>query len=100
MLSEGKDTPVFGKAMNPWISSILSLMLEVYNMEHLKVTLKFDVEQLLKLLNVSLDGIARTDVLTSVERSQGEGNPDFKEYSGDRYVVLGDRTMTCCCDVD
>lgn len=73
----GKNSVVF-RPPNPWIMSILAVFRSVYNVDGLKMNIKFEVEVLCKNLGIKLEDIPlRNDILGRRITPVKERNPDF-----------------------
>ena len=51
------------KPPNPWLMAVISLLAEVYHFAHLKLNLKFEIEELCKDLDIDLDNFEATTIL-------------------------------------
>ena len=71
-----KDSKVF-RPPNPWLMSILGVMRELYEVEDLKMNIKFEVQVLCKNIGVKIDDIPRTHILSQCLPPIKEKNPDF-----------------------
>ena len=82
----GKENQVFTRS-NPWISAILALAAEVYAVDGLKLTHKFEVEKLFRLFDISLNAYKSSDTLSCHVRNPVD-NQDFygAERSGSQAV--------------
>lgn len=56
VLEPCRDNKVF-KPPNPWIMGILSLCMEIYALDKLKLNLKFEIEMLFRNMNVTMDSV-------------------------------------------
>ena len=75
---EGAKKSVVFRPPNPWLMAILGVFRAVYNVEGLKMNIKFEVEVLCKNLGIKLEDIPlRNDVLRSRIAPTKERNPDF-----------------------
>ena len=72
-----KDSKVF-RPPNPWLMGLLGVLRELYELEDLKMNIKFEVQVLCKNINIRIEDIPRTSSLGTqpvpVKNSQ---NPDF-----------------------
>ena len=76
-LMEGcAESKVF-KLPNPWLMSILSVMKEVYELEDLKMNIKFEVQVLCKSLGVRIEDVPNTQYLLSCRAPSKDRNSDF-----------------------
>jgi len=60
---EGAKNSIVFRRPNPWVMGLLSVFRSLYNVEDLKMNIKFEVEVLCKNLNVKLDEISLKDDL-------------------------------------
>jgi CCR4-NOT transcription complex subunit 1 len=75
---EGAKNSVIFRPPNPWLMGILSVFRSVYNVEGLKMNIKFEVEVLCKNLGIKLEDIPlRSDILAVRVAPVKERNPDF-----------------------
>ena len=75
---EGAKNSVIFRPPNPWLMGILGVFRSVYNVEGLKMNIKFEVEVLCKNLGVKLEDIPlRDNVLYRRIAPVKERNPDF-----------------------
>jgi len=76
-LEGAKNSYVF-RPPNPWLMGILGVFRSVYNVEGLKMNIKFEVEVLCKNLGIKLEDIPlRDSVLARRVAPTKERNPDF-----------------------
>jgi CCR4-NOT transcription complex subunit 1 len=61
---EGAKNSVVFRPPNPWIMGLLSVFRSLYDVEDLKMNIKFEIEVLCKNLNVKLDEIEERDDLS------------------------------------
>jgi CCR4-NOT transcription complex subunit 1 len=78
---EGAKSSVVFRPPNPWLMGLLSVFKALYDVEDLKMNIKFEVEVLCKNLNVKLDEIDKRDDLNSRVSPNKEKNPDFNTKS-------------------
>ena len=76
ILEGAKNSAVF-RPPNPWIMGLLSVFRSLYDVEDLKMNIKFEIEVLCKNLNVKLDEIEKRDDLSQRVGPNKEKNPDF-----------------------
>jgi CCR4-NOT transcription complex subunit 1 len=76
LLEPAMSSRVF-RPPNPWLMSILSLLVEVYHLDHLKTGLKFEVELLLKCMDMQLADVAPSTLLAG-RRRESLDNADFQ----------------------
>lgn len=74
---EGAKNSVVFRPPNPWIMGLLSVFRSLYDVEDLKMNIKFEIEVLCKNLNVKLDEIEKRDDLSQRVGPNKEKNPDF-----------------------
>lgn len=75
---EGAKNSVIFRPPNPWLMGILGVFRSVYNVEGLKMNIKFEVEVLCKNLGLKLEDIPlRNDILGRRVAPVKERNPDF-----------------------
>ncbi|GMI05586.1 hypothetical protein TrVE_jg1082 [Triparma verrucosa] len=78
---EGAKNSVVFRPPNPWVMGLLSVFKSLYDVEDLKMNIKFEVEVLCKNLNVKLDEIEKGDELLTRVSPNKEKNPDFNTKS-------------------
>ena len=76
ILEGAKDSVVF-RPPNPWTMALLGVFRTLYDVEDLKMNIKFEVEVLCKNLNVKLDEIEKSEDLAKRVSPNKEKNPDF-----------------------
>ena len=75
---EGSKSSVVFRPPNPWLMGILGVFRSVYNVQGLKMNIKFEVEVLCKNLGIKLEDIPlRNEVLARRIAPVKERNPDF-----------------------
>lgn len=75
---EGAKNSVVFRPPNPWLMGLLGVFRAVYNVEGLKMNIKFEVEVLCKNLGIKLEEIpVRAQLLTKRIAPIKERNPDF-----------------------
>merc|ERR1719333_108594 len=79
-LKSVNDGIVF-RPTNPWTAAILKLLVEIYNLDRLKLNLKFEIEMCFKNLQLKIADMAPSVLLPNRERVQ-EANPDFAQEKG------------------
>lgn len=75
-----KDSKIF-RPPNPWLMSILGVMRELYEVDDLKMNIKFEVQVLCKNIGVKIEDIPRTNSLSHCLPPIKEKNPDFNVRS-------------------
>lgn len=76
LLEPCSDSKAF-RPPNPWVMAILGLLAEIYQMEGLKTSLKFEVELLFKQLDLQLADVQPSNLLTGRQRETTD-NMDFQ----------------------
>merc|ERR1711871_985612 len=76
-----KESRVF-RPPNPWTMAILSVMRELYELEDLKMNIKFEVQVLCNNINIRIEDITLTNHLSSRQEPSKIGNTDFNIKSG------------------
>jgi len=76
ILDSCKSSKVFTKS-NPWVVGLLRTMAELYELQELKLNLKFEIEVLCKSLSVDLKAIEPSNILSFARKPRLESNPDF-----------------------
>lgn len=72
-----KESRIF-RPPNPWLMSILGVMRELYDIEDLKMNIKFEVQVLCKNINIRIEDIGKSNVLNSCKMPiKDSRNPDF-----------------------
>lgn len=72
-----KDSVVF-RPPNPWLMAILGVMRELYEIEDLKMNIKFEVQVLCRNINIKIEDIPRGNLLSSCRTPvKDQRNPDF-----------------------
>ena len=84
VLKSVNDGIVF-RPTNPWTAAILKLLVEIYNLDRLKLNLKFEIEMCFKNLQLKIADMAPSVLLPNLERVQ-EANPDFAQEKGKPVV--------------
>ena len=81
ILEGARDSKVF-RPPNPWLMALLGVMRELYELEDLKINIKFEVQVLCKNINIKIEDIPRGNVL-SLRRPpvKNQFNQDFT-YKG------------------
>lgn len=62
---------------NPWLMGILSVMRELYEIEDLKMNIKFEVQVLCNNIGVKIEEIPRTSIVAKCTVPIKDKNPDF-----------------------
>merc|ERR1711871_901282 len=76
-----KESRVF-RPPNPWTMAILSVMRELYELEDLKMNIKFEVQVLCNNINIRIEDITLTNQLSSRKEPNKIGNTDFNVKGG------------------
>mmetsp|Transcript_7711 Transcript_7711/g.8173 ORF Transcript_7711/g.8173 Transcript_7711/m.8173 type:complete len:1785 (-) Transcript_7711:638-5992(-) len=87
-----KDSKIF-RPPNPWLMSILGVMRELYEIEDLKMNIKFEVQVLCKNIGVKIEDIPKTNALSRCLPPIKEKNPDFN-IRGPPQTTLTTSPMT------
>lgn len=75
---EGAKNSIIFRPPNPWLMGLLGVFRSVYNVDGLKMNIKFEVEVLCKNLGIRLEDIPlRNSILASRIAPVKERNPDF-----------------------
>lgn len=75
---EGAKNSIVFRPPNPWLMGLLGVFRSVYNVEGLKMNIKFEVEVLCKNLGIKLEDIPlRNEILLQRIAPVKERNPDF-----------------------
>ena len=72
-----EDNKVFTK-INPWVAAILALAAEIYNLDKLRLKVKFDIEMLFRLFSMQVEDCKPSDTL-SIHVRDPIANQDFAE---------------------
>lgn len=81
ILEGAKDSKVF-RIHNPWLMSILGVMRELYDLEDLKMNIKFEVQVLCNNINMKIDDIPRGTTLEPRQAPNKIGSTDFNSKPG------------------
>ena len=76
ILEGSKDSRVF-RPPNPWLMAILGVMRELYELEDLKMNLKFEVQVLCNNINIRIEDIPPASLLPGRRMPSKIKNPDF-----------------------
>jgi CCR4-NOT transcription complex subunit 1 len=94
ILEGAKNSQVF-RSPNPWLMGLLSVFRSLYEVEDLKMNIKFEVEVLCKNLGLTLGDIPlRTDELATRIPPVKTSNPDFNIKSGVASAPISSRPST------
>ena len=80
-IMEGCSSSRVFKPPNPWVMAIMSTMRELYEVEDLKLNLKFEVEVLCKNVGVRVEDVLPANQLPKRARPNLIENPDFNQKS-------------------
>ncbi|KAJ9438483.1 General negative regulator of transcription subunit 1 [Diplonema papillatum] len=72
VLEHSANSKVF-KPPNPWLMGILSLLVDLYQLQDLKLTLKFEVEVLCKNINIPINDLVDTKGARAAQKEKLEG---------------------------
>jgi CCR4-NOT transcription complex subunit 1 len=81
ILEGAKDSKVF-RIHNPWLMSILGVMRELYELEDLKMNIKFEVQVLCNNINMKVEDIQKGTTLESRQTPNKVGSTDFNAKPG------------------
>jgi len=88
MILQGAKNSVVFRPPNPWVMGLLGVFRALYDVDALKMNIKFEVEVLCKNLGVKLDDIpARTSDLSNRLAPNKEKNPDFNVKSSSTTIL-------------
>lgn len=93
---EGAKNSVVFRPPNPWLMGLLGVFRSVYNVEGLKMNIKFEVEVLCKNLGIKLEEIPlRNQILSQRVAPVKERNPDFnvKPVAAAPKAAIGTRSV-------
>jgi CCR4-NOT transcription complex subunit 1 len=77
VIEAAKESKVF-RPPNPWLMAILGVLKELYEIQDLKLNIKFEVQALCKNINVNIDDIPKTNLLVQCRAPVKDSrNPDF-----------------------
>lgn len=86
VLEAVKDSKVF-RPPNPWLMAILGVLKELYEIEDLKLNIKFEVQVLCKNINIKLEDIPKTIILSQCKTPVRDNrNPDFSAKAASSNV--------------
>jgi len=90
---EGAKSSVVFRPPNPWLVGLMAVLRDLYDVEDLKMNIKFEIEVLAKHLGIKLDEITDLTALGSRLAPIKDRSPDFnvKRVIGD---AGGDSTFT------
>merc|ERR1719424_1540674 len=71
-----KDSRVF-RPPNPWLMALMGILRELYDIEDLKMNIKFEIEVLCKHLGLKIDEVPRATILVNRLQPRKDKNPDF-----------------------
>ena len=76
-----RDSKVF-RPPNPWLMALLGVLRELYEIDDLKMNIKFEVQVLCKNINIKIEDIPRGNLLAQCNNPTKNGsNPDFNVKS-------------------
>ena len=77
IIEGARDSKVF-RPPNPWLVALLGFLRELYELEDLKMNIKFEVQVLCKNINIKIEDIPRSNLLPSLPLPlKNAQNPDF-----------------------
>ena len=71
-----RDSKVF-RPPNPWLMALLGVMRDLYEVEELKMNIKFEVQVLCKNVNIRIEDVPRANLLGQLRMPNKDKNPDF-----------------------
>lgn len=71
-----RDSKVF-RPPNPWLMAVLGVMRDLYEVDDLKMNIKFEVQVLCKNVNIRIEDIPRANALGQLRMPYKDKNPDF-----------------------
>ena len=75
-LMEPCATSIAFRPPNPWTMAVLALLVEVYNLEGIRTSIKFEVELLFKHMDLLVSDVEPSDLVTGLPRDM-DNNMDF-----------------------
>ena len=81
ILEGAKDSRVF-RPPNPWLMAILGVMKELFDLEDLKMNIKFEVQVLCNNIKVQLEDIPKGNLLADCQVPIKDRSPDFNPKPG------------------
>mmetsp|Transcript_6288 Transcript_6288/g.12026 ORF Transcript_6288/g.12026 Transcript_6288/m.12026 type:complete len:2318 (-) Transcript_6288:299-7252(-) len=76
-----RDSKVF-RPPNPWLMALLGVLRELYDIEDLKMNIKFEVQVLCKNIGVKIEDVPKSDLISKSALPVKERNPDFNVKNG------------------
>lgn len=89
ILENCKHSKIF-KPPNPWIMSIMSIISDIYHMPGVKLNIKFEIEMLCKTLDMDVEDIPRSQLLSSMNVDL-KHSPDFSIKAANHEVTGASR---------
>lgn len=80
-----KESKVF-RPPNPWLMAVLGVMRELFEVEDLKMNIKFEVQVLCKNIGVRLEDIPKSNLVAQCTPPIKEKNPDFNVKSSNQTI--------------
>lgn len=71
-----RDSKVF-RPPNPWLMALLGVLRELYDIEDLKMNIKFEVQVLCKNIGIKIEDIPKSNLISLSALPVKERNPDF-----------------------
>jgi CCR4-NOT transcription complex subunit 1 len=71
-----KDSKIF-RPPNPWLVSVLGLLRELYEIDDLKMNIKFEIQVLCKNIDVRIEDVPKTSIVAQLPLPSKERSPDF-----------------------
>lgn len=76
-----RESKVF-RPPNPWLMALLGVMRDLYEVEELKMNIKFEVQVLCKNVSIRIEDVPRAHVLGNLRMPNKDKNPDFTVKMG------------------
>ncbi|CAE7460335.1 CNOT1, partial [Symbiodinium microadriaticum] len=80
-----KESKIF-RPPNPWLMAVLGVMRELFEVEDLKMNIKFEVQVLCKNIGVRIEDIPKSDLVARCTPPVKEKNPDFNVKSSNQTI--------------
>lgn len=88
VLAQAKDSKVF-KPPQPWLMELIGLLMELYHFAELKLNLKFEIEVMLKDLNLDIKEIEALNIFRTLNMHREEEILQ-QQYAADGMEGFGD----------
>ena len=76
-----RDSKVF-RPPNPWLMALLGVLRELYDIEDLKMNIKFEVQVLCKNIGIKIEDVPKSNLISLSALPVKERNPDFNIKNG------------------